>query len=271
MATRLNLGDSKEGMRDEPVKDLLTAMLAGDNDAATAVVIASMRGGTPPADVHWLLVQPALELIGAAWESGLIGVAEEHVATAVCERTLGAIYPALGKDREERGQQLLLAAPEGERHVLGLRAVADVLEGAGFDVLYLGADARVDSITDFAERLRPAAVGLTVAMPGHLPEVIRAATRLRAIEIPVVVGGLAVEALGEVPDVHVAWNGAAALAAFEAAIASAPGRSPDESSDDAARRAGLQSGRTRDAIALQAALLARQEVDLMRAAVRRLR
>jgi CheY-like chemotaxis protein/heme-degrading monooxygenase HmoA len=57
-------------------------------------------------------------------------------------------------------ERVLLAAVEGQHHVLGLRMVADVLEGAGFDVLYLGEDVPAESLRMFVARHRPAVVGL---------------------------------------------------------------------------------------------------------------
>jgi diguanylate cyclase (GGDEF)-like protein len=62
---------------------------------------------------------------------------------------------------------VLLAAVEGQHHVLGLRMVADVLEGAGFDVLYLGADVPTASLAEMIREYRPTATGLSCTFPGR--------------------------------------------------------------------------------------------------------
>jgi diguanylate cyclase (GGDEF)-like protein len=61
---------------------------------------------------------------------------------------------------------VLLAAVEGQHHVLGLRMGADVLEGAGFDVLYLGADVPVAALSRFAADHQPAVAGLGAGFGG---------------------------------------------------------------------------------------------------------
>jgi DNA-binding CsgD family transcriptional regulator len=72
-----------------------------------------------------------------------------------------------------RGEKVLLAAPEGERHVVGLRMIADLLDGAGFDVLYLGQDVPCGALRAAVGRHRPAVAGLTCTCSGQ--------TLLRAI------------------------------------------------------------------------------------------
>ncbi|HZK16451.1 MAG TPA: diguanylate cyclase [Solirubrobacterales bacterium] len=54
----------------------------------------------------------------------------------------------------------MLAAVEGQHHVLGLRMIADVLEGAGYEVLYLGADVPVESLRSHVAKHSPAVIGL---------------------------------------------------------------------------------------------------------------
>ena len=61
--------------------------------------------------------------------------------------------------------------------MLGLRMVADVMEGAGFDVLYLGADVPVDALRRFTAEQEPAITGLAFAVSvgvGVLAESIHA-------------------------------------------------------------------------------------------------
>jgi diguanylate cyclase (GGDEF)-like protein len=55
--------------------------------------------------------------------------------------------------------------------------VADVLEGAGFDVLFLGADVPLAGLRDFVAEHKPAVIGLGFGIPSdvsHLAEAIRA-------------------------------------------------------------------------------------------------
>ncbi len=131
------------------------ALRVGDGAAAERVVAALEA-------VQSLVIAPAMVRIGELWQSRLIGVADEHLATSISQRSLIRVFETISanRDRGRSRERVLLAAVEGQHHVLGLRMVADVLEGAGFDVLYTGEDVPVESLRDAVAKHRPAVVGL---------------------------------------------------------------------------------------------------------------
>jgi diguanylate cyclase (GGDEF)-like protein len=134
----------------------------GDGRAADRVVADALAEGMAPEAVQTLVIAPAMVRIGDLWESGVISVADEHLATSVSQRVLVRLFDAMTA-RRHRGhtrERVLLAAVEGQRHVLGLQMVSDVLEGAGFEVLYLGDDVPVEGLRGFVARHQPAVVGL---------------------------------------------------------------------------------------------------------------
>lgn len=57
---------------------------------------------------------------------------------------------------------VLLAAPAGEHHGLGLRIVADLLELSGFHVVYLGADTPTGALVVAVAEHEPSLVGLSL-------------------------------------------------------------------------------------------------------------
>ena len=61
-----------------------------------------------------------------------VTVADEHVATVLSYRALLPLQEPLQIAPPRSRERVVLAAVEGQAHVLGLRMVADVLEGAGF-------------------------------------------------------------------------------------------------------------------------------------------
>ena len=88
----------------------------------------------------------------------------------------------------------MLAATQGEQHVLGLRMIADTLEGAGFDVRYLGPDVPPGALLDACRKHRPAVLGLGASMGLNVPHLILAIQEVAKLEHPpvVFVGGRAV-------------------------------------------------------------------------------
>jgi methanogenic corrinoid protein MtbC1 len=106
--------------------------------------------------MHW---------IGELWAKRAITVADEHVATTISEGVLAAVKPRTAGPPLAVGETVLLAAPEGEMHGLGLKMSADVLEAAGFRVIHLGVDVPMDALTQVVAAYAPAITGLSLTMP----------------------------------------------------------------------------------------------------------
>ena len=174
--------------------ELAARMVAGDEAGAWGVVEAALGSGVEPAGIHLDLVVPALESIGDDWASGTLSVADEHRATAVAQRLIGRLGPRFARRGRKRGS-VVIGAPSGELHSLPTAIVGDLLRGAGFEVLDMGANAPAES---FAETARAAtrlvAVALAVTGPGHDAAVRSTIRKLRQADItaPVLVGGGAV-------------------------------------------------------------------------------
>jgi methanogenic corrinoid protein MtbC1 len=145
------------------------ALLAGDEAAAEATMRAAMRLGMTAGQIDVELIAPALWQVGDLWEKGEIGVADEHLATEITVRLLVLQREAMRTEQRRAGRRVLLAAPEGERHVVGLRMAADLLHGGGYDTRFLGADVPLTALSSAVERHAPDVVCLTTTMPDSEP------------------------------------------------------------------------------------------------------
>jgi len=154
------------------------ALRVADTSSAEHVVEDALDAGLTPSAIQSLVIEPAMTRIGELWEANAITVADEHLATAVSQAVLVKLFERLTVARARSRERILLAAVEGQHHVLGLRMIADVLEGAGFDVLYLGGDIPVDALRRFVAEQQPAVTGLGFSISsgvGVLAESIHAA------------------------------------------------------------------------------------------------
>jgi methanogenic corrinoid protein MtbC1 len=147
-----------------PARHYADALRVGDGTAVEGLIARALALGWAPAAIHAGVIEPALVEVGELWAQGTLSIADEHLATAISERALVRLFAHLTTGSIRSREKVLLAAIEGERHVIGLRMVADVLEGAGFDVLYLGADVPLASLRGFAAEHQPAVVGLTASV-----------------------------------------------------------------------------------------------------------
>jgi methanogenic corrinoid protein MtbC1 len=176
---------------------LSTALDAGSRPAAERVVREALDAGLSAQTIYDDVIGVAMHQIGARWEAGEIGVADEHLATSISfglVPLVGELSRVAAQRREER---IVLAAVEGEQHVLGLRMAADLLEAAGFQVFFLGADVPTEALIELLRRREVSVCALTATMP-HVIE--RLAETVRRIH-------------DETPVLHVLAGGQAATSA----------------------------------------------------------
>jgi MerR family transcriptional regulator, light-induced transcriptional regulator len=149
---------------------LLAALLAADQVAAQTVVDRAHRLGWTIDDVRFGLIVPALHEVGDAWERGEIGVAEEHLATSVCQWLL---FTLAGQVRRppRTGARVVVGCSEGELHALGALLVANVLAEHGWTVLLLGATTPVAAWRSIVAARHPDVVAVSTTGAGRLPEV----------------------------------------------------------------------------------------------------
>jgi MerR family transcriptional regulator, light-induced transcriptional regulator len=170
------------------------ALLVGDPDAAERVVREAIDGGLTAAEIDVELIAPALFMVGEKWALGEISVADEHLASEIALRVL-ALQREVGRTRSRRAlQRVLLLAPEGERHVIGLNMACDLLTAAGYETRLLGADVPLADIATAVTRLAADIVAFTATMSHTVERVDAALDYLRYVHpgIPVVLGGGAI-------------------------------------------------------------------------------
>lgn len=169
-------------------------LIAGDEGGAWSIVEATMSAGADAEEILLRLVSPSLRSIGERWAAGELSVADEHRASAVAQRIIARLGPRFPHRGRRRGE-VLVGAVAGERHSIPCAILSDVLRGARFEVVDLGADTPAASFAAAAAELqRLVGVAVSVTSEDNLPAV---APTLAALQkavpgVPVLVGGGAV-------------------------------------------------------------------------------
>lgn len=168
------------------------ALVRPDPRGARAVVEALIDTGQPARDIYMDVLGPALVEVGRQWQQAHITVAHEHLATATTKVIMARLAPLVGQP-PPNGRRIVLACSPGELHGVGLRMVADFLEGDGWEVLELGADTPTEDLVAIVSSERPDAVGLSTALSLHLADAAATVGRLKALDPAplVLVGGAA--------------------------------------------------------------------------------
>ena len=176
------------------------ALLAGDRRAAQGIINARLADGMDLIAVDVAVIQPALYEVGQLWQYNRISVAQEHLATAICQTVqAGALLRADVATPGDR--RALFACVAGNFHSLGVRMVADAFELAGWNSTYLGADVPTVALIEQIVADRPEIVGLSAALPHHIDTIREVINRCR-IELgrqcpPIMAGGLVMNSIDD--------------------------------------------------------------------------
>jgi methanogenic corrinoid protein MtbC1 len=154
-------------------------LIAGEAGQAQRVVAEALRV-VPVGTVYHALLAEGLYEVGRRWARGDVSVAEEHLATGICEVILPDLAYRLPRVPRCRRTAIVACVP-GELHALGSRIVADFLEAAGWDVLHLGALTPAGALAELVVARQAEVVALSATTPERIPEVEEVCRRLRSL------------------------------------------------------------------------------------------
>jgi MerR family transcriptional regulator, light-induced transcriptional regulator len=155
------------------VTHLLDAVTALDEDRAHAVLDTAFNERSVESAIIDVLL-PLFVRVGEMWELGRIGIAQEHFASSLVRRRLGALSLTWGVGS---GPVAVLACPPGEFHDIVLLSFGVLLGRAGWRIRYLGPDTPIHSLASAAGLTRADAVVLACRRPSgfraHAPQLRR--------------------------------------------------------------------------------------------------
>ena len=96
---------------DEWNKQLLQKLLLGDFGFFTELALQFLQTGNTIESLYIKLLQPCLYEVGRLWENGDISVAQEHLSTAIVNRTMFQVFGHYRYPTEKKGKVLIAAAP----------------------------------------------------------------------------------------------------------------------------------------------------------------
>lgn len=131
-------------------------------------------------------VDESLESPGAIWR--------EHVKSQMILDTIGLLGPEIQRLNVEnalnhRSLKVILFAPEGESHIIGLRLMSDLLQAAGVETVFTGADLPNNQLEDLIETLKPTHMITSVTNTYHLVPLRKALHIIKSVNPGIVLIG----------------------------------------------------------------------------------
>ena len=182
---------------DEKLKLIYDAILEGDMEGVVNNTQVSLDADVIPGEILNTALIPAMDKVGQLFEEGEYFVPEMLVAARAMKAGLEILKPLLVDSGVDPVGKVVLGTVKGDLHDIGKNLVALMLEGAGFEIVDLGADVSPDQ---FVAAIRDGVdvVGLSALLTTTMPAI---ENTIRAIEesglrerIKIIVGGAPVTA-----------------------------------------------------------------------------
>ena len=116
------------------------AIVKGNLNKAVEITTESIKGNIDPKFIIDNFMSPAMEEIGARFESGDAFVPELLLAARAMKGSLELLKPLMIESGSEQLGKVLIGTVKGDLHDIGKNLVASMLEGCGFEVINLGVD-----------------------------------------------------------------------------------------------------------------------------------
>jgi 5-methyltetrahydrofolate--homocysteine methyltransferase len=147
---------------------IYTGVIEGDAAGVEAEVRAALAMNVPPGTLLDEALIPAMGEVGRRFEEGEVFVPEMLIAARAMQGALNVLRPLLAETGKEPVGKAAIGTVQGDLHDIGKNLVGLMLEGAGFEVVDLGVDAKpekfVQAAKDGAQVVGMSAL-LTTTMP----------------------------------------------------------------------------------------------------------
>ncbi|WP_280771883.1 cobalamin B12-binding domain-containing protein [Salipaludibacillus daqingensis] len=147
------------------------ALLAGDH-ARSLQIVTIRQGNCSRFEIYNELITPAMYDIGVMWQKNEITVADEHLATAVCDFVLTQTeFELLQQSASPYATpKAMFFTVEDEHHYLGLKMVSILFREKHWNVKYYQSNLPIDHVLKEVERWKPNVIGLSFSLAYRIDE-----------------------------------------------------------------------------------------------------
>lgn len=157
--------------QENPLHELATrylnALLQGDRQAASSMILDAVQHGASVKDIYLHVFQPSQHEVGRLWQINQLSVAQEHYCTAATQLIMSQLYPHIFST-EKNGKSMVATCVSGDMHEIGIRMISDFFEMEGWDTFYLGANVPADSVVRSIKERKADLLAVSATMTFHV-------------------------------------------------------------------------------------------------------
>jgi 5-methyltetrahydrofolate--homocysteine methyltransferase len=171
-------------------EDLKVAVIDMEVERAVELTKKALGEGRKAEDIMNGSLVPAMDIVGEQYDKGEKYVPEMLLSAKAMKEVLG---PLLVESGVEMKGKLIIGTVEGDLHDIGKDLVAMMVEGAGFEVINLGAEITAEQFLNAVREHKPNIIGMSALLTTtmlHMPEVIDALKQASLRDqVKVMIGG----------------------------------------------------------------------------------
>jgi 5-methyltetrahydrofolate--homocysteine methyltransferase len=150
--------------------DLRQNVIDGNAASVPDLVKQAMSEGAPPDKILNQGLISGMAEVGRLFEEGEFFVPEMLIAARAMKAGLALLRPHLAAANVKAVGKVILGTVQGDLHDIGKNLVGMMLEGAGFEVIDLGADVSPDKFVAAVKEHKPDLVGCSALLTTTMPK-----------------------------------------------------------------------------------------------------
>ena len=139
----------------------------------------------------------AMDIVGKRFADGDIYVPEMLVSAKTMKQGLDIIKPLLTAGEAEHRGTIVMGTVKGDLHDIGKNLVIMMMEGAGFRIVDMGVDVKIEDLIDTVKKEEADILGLSALLTTTMPEMQKVIAALDEAglrnQLKVIVGGAPID------------------------------------------------------------------------------
>lgn len=148
----------------------LEPLLNGDTEMLIQKTREALEGGSAPEMVLQGGLIPAMGVVGEKFRSGEVYIPEVLLAARAMKGAMATLKPLLVHSPQKDAGKVVIGTVKGDLHDIGKNLVVMMMEGAGYDVVDLGADVSTEKFVEAVRNQKPLFIGMSALLTTTMKE-----------------------------------------------------------------------------------------------------
>ena len=174
-------------------KDIADNLIAGKAAKVKELVQQAVNEGTPAVKILKEGLIAGMDVVGTKFKANEFYIPEVLVAARAMKGGMEILKPLLSKAGVKPVAKIAVGTVQGDLHDIGKNLVAMMMEGAGFEVIDVGIDAKPEKFIEIIKEKKPQIIGMSALLTTTMPSMKITVEALKTAgirnQVKVIIGG----------------------------------------------------------------------------------